>query len=394
MKTVVLSQTLTPAAGGAAVSEASLCASLQTQCTTVVLCRKGAVDPAFVRGFGLTDVKEFTPLEVLNAWRDPQHWLCRLLQDADVLHVNGHWRWENILLAFWCERRGIPYVLHPRGMLWLGHRKVFLKKVFNRLLGNRMVQHAARLIALSQFEITQWTSYGVPSSRILVIPNGIRPVAAQGKPPGMHFPYFLYFGRLESRKNLVFLVQAFTRYVQDGGRAKLLLVGPVERGYDVQLHRVIRRENLTSHVQILPPVYGQEKIALLNHATAVVYPSVGEPFGRVPFEALAAGSLPVVPVESGSAEYLEPYLPFSTYPIQDSHALLSCLRQIEQLSSEQRLAHLDRARGWVEKKLDWSLVTEQVLSVYRKVIAETDEAGRAAVPSSLTGAKESFSISD
>lgn len=373
MKAVVLSQALAARYGGAAVSEASLCSNLQKRCTTVVLCRKGALDPAFVGGFGLTGVKEVHPFEVLRLWRDPSHWLARTLSDCDILHVNGHWRWENILIALWCRRRGIPYLLQPRGMLWLGHRKVALKRLFNRLLGNRMVRGAARLVALSRFEIEQWKPYGVTEAQCVVQPNavsGIEPPAAE-RPYAA--PFFLYFGRLESRKNLQFLISAFARYVKDGGKADLLLVGPVERGYDRALARWARGLVVEARVKILPPVY-TGKSDYLRHAIAVVYPAVGEPFGRVPFEALAVGGVPIVPIESGAAEYLRPFLANCLYPIADADALTACLRAVERRGTELD-AGLAAAREWVRKELDWKPVTERVLGVYRDVLRDAEVLG-------------------
>src|SRR3954452_25493155 len=109
MKVIVASQALTPQYGGSAVSEASLCAELQKRCPTVILCRGRALDAAFARGFGLTDVKEATPWAVVRAWRDPQHWIARPLDDSDILRVNGHWKWEYILLASFAVRKGVPF---------------------------------------------------------------------------------------------------------------------------------------------------------------------------------------------------------------------------------------------------------------------------------------------
>ncbi|MBY0372256.1 glycosyltransferase family 4 protein, partial [bacterium] len=321
MKVVVLSQALHPAYGGSAVSEASLCAKLQERHTAVVLCPAGAYDAEFGRRFGLTTVKEFQPTDVLRAWLQPTHWLNRVLDGAGVVHVNGHWRWDFILLARMAHGRGIPYLLHPRGMLWVGHRKVFLKKVFNWLLGNWVVSHASRVIALSQFERQQWAPYGLSEEKCPIIPNGIQKVATPSEQRPYALPYYLYLGRLESRKNLVFLVQAFSRYVQAGGNADLLFVGPAERGYDSEVADEIERLGLKTRARILPPAFGPERDAFLRHALAVVYPSVGEPFGRVPFETLAAGGLPIVPLESGSAEYLQRFLPGSVYPVRDGAAL-------------------------------------------------------------------------
>jgi glycosyltransferase involved in cell wall biosynthesis len=189
--------------------------------------------------------------------------------------------------------------------------------------------------------------------------------------PPFTFPYFLYFGRLESRKNLVFLIEAFSRYRRDGGKGHLILMGPIERAYDKVLYRAIRREGLEAIVHLLAPVYGPDKTRYLKHSVAVIYPAVEEPFGRVPFESVAAGTFPLVPVESGSAEYLAPYLSGCLYPIEDKDALVSCMREIEQLSSVQRTKHLAAARSWVEKKLNWETVCAQVLGVYQSVLAES-----------------------
>src|SRR4051812_15158064 len=105
MHIIVTSQALTPWYGGSAISEASLCSHLGKNCKVTVLCREGAVDYAFVQSFGLKDVREYRPREVVDAWRNPKHWLSRTLDEADVFHLNGHWKWENYFFARLCVGR-------------------------------------------------------------------------------------------------------------------------------------------------------------------------------------------------------------------------------------------------------------------------------------------------
>lgn len=384
MKITVVSQALTPQYGGSAVSEASLCGSLQTLHPISVWCRAGALDAEFARSFGLTDVKEVHPWDVVRAWRDPSHWIRRELAETDVLHINGHWRWENILLARLAHRLRIPYLLQPRGMLWLGMRKVPLKKLFNRLWGNWAVQHAQRVIALSQFETRQWDAYGISPERTAVIPNAV-PTPTQEKGDALLAPpFFLYFGRIEPRKNLVFLVRAFAKYVSDGGQADLLFVGPPQRRYDHVVARETRLLGISDRVRFLPAVYGPEKAALLRQALAVVYPAVGEPFGRVPFETLSAGGVPIVPVESGSAEYIAPFFREALYPIADRDALVAALRQMERLTGSKRAARLQSAQTWVAQNLNWNSVTEHFLNLYTQV--RNESAAIRPAPSSADGA--------
>jgi glycosyltransferase involved in cell wall biosynthesis len=371
MKVIVVSQALNPQYGGSAVSEASLCGQLQTQCPTVVFCRSGALDAEFARGFGLTDVKEVHPFDVVRAWRDPSHWISRELDGADLLHINGHWRWENILLARLAQRKGVPFVLHPRGMLWLSHRKVRLKKLFNHYWGNWIVGHAQRLVALSRFEMEQWKPYGIDPARCEIIANGVPMPCSKPLEPILVPPFFLYFGRLESRKNLLFLVRAFAIYVRDGGSADLVFVGPAQRGYDAAISACARQEGISHRVRLLPPTYGDEKKTYLRQALAVIYPAVGEPFGRVPFETVSAGGIPLVPRQSGCAEYLAPLLPNSLYPIDDANALVCALRETERLTPAEREALLAPARLWIEQELNWKKVTQRVLRLYADVIHDS-----------------------
>lgn len=310
MNVLFVSPVLAPQAGGSAVSEASLAASLQRRCPTTVLCLKGALDGGFASGFGLTDVKEFTLRDVFYAWRDTSHWLRRELQNCDVVHVNGHWKLEINLLAVLCWSVGKPFLIQPRGMFLVGHRRPIAKRLFNWVLGTRNARNAARIILLSRFELRHCSPYGVPAHKLAVIPTGIQEVdfkVAESAAPSS--PYFLYFGRLESRKNLFFLLRAFHRYVLDGGTAELKLVGLPEQGYVGALQRWVNREGLSHKVEIRAPLFGQEeKAVLFRSALAVIYPTREEAFGRVPFETVAAGGVPIVPKQSGSAEYLAPFL--------------------------------------------------------------------------------------
>jgi glycosyltransferase involved in cell wall biosynthesis len=97
-----------------------------------------------------------------------------------------------------------------------------------------------------------------------------------------------------------------------------------------------------------------------------------EPFGRVPFEALLAGSLPIVPTESGGSEYLAPLFPDSIYPTQNAGALATRLMWAEKLSDTERKNLLERGRQWVIENLDWETITNQISFLYRKAIQESD----------------------
>jgi glycosyltransferase involved in cell wall biosynthesis len=323
-------------------------------------------------------VRTFSPWELLDAVGNPNHWLHDFLDGADVFHLNGHWRPENYLFTRLCRRKGIPYVMHPRGMFLVGHRKAALKRLFNLLIGNEMASHAAKVIALSQYEVRQFRPYPIASERIEVVPNGIPLPGDAGKAVAQtEARYFLYIGRLESRKNLLFLVEAFADYVRAGGKSLLYLVGPVEHGYDLRIHEKVRELKLGKQVMICPPAYDAEKWKFLRNACAVIYPTVDEPYGRVPFEAVAAGTFPIIPDESGSAEYLSGFFPYCIYKHQNPASLVAVMRETEKRSEASDRGDLAKARAWVADTLDWKRIADRVVAIYREIAPARPELYRA-----------------
>jgi glycosyltransferase involved in cell wall biosynthesis len=353
---------LLPAFGGSSVSEACLSAELRKDFEVRVWCRLGKLDTAFAKSNGLDSVETYHPLSALLAWIYPGHSWNQLFSKIGILHINGHWKWENFFFCKLAQRHRVPCVLHPRGMFLVGHRKIWLKRIFNRIFGNAVMRQAAKIIALSRFEVRQFEGLPIAPTQIAVIPNGISVPALSEFDQGN---YFLYLGRIERRKNLLFLLEAFKIYRENGGLRELHLVGPVERDYDRAIHEKKKALGLSSCVHLLSPMYGEEKWKKMRSARGVIYPTLQEPFGRVPFEALAIGGLPIVPDESGSAEYLSRFLPDILYRAEDATSLATVLAQVEHPSFPSR--KVAEAKAWVLTELNWNVVGREVRRIYEAI---------------------------
>ncbi|MBI4404711.1 MAG: glycosyltransferase [Deltaproteobacteria bacterium] len=351
--------------GGSAVSEASLASNLQSQCELFVMCRKGKVDEKFVKKFGLQTIRQYEPTDVLRAYFAPSHPLNSIIREMDLVHINGHWRWENYFFARLCQKFSVPYVLHPRGMLVMRHGRLWLKHVFSYLLGDWIVKNSARIIALSNFEVVSFRSHPIDENQIVVIPNGIDfpNFSNENHTLSTPGPYFLYLGRLEARKNLLFLLNAFSVFSKEGGKARLVFAGPIERGYDQEIWKRARELGIVESIQIHEAIYDNSKWVAMKKALAVIYPSVDEPFGRVPFEALASGGVTIVPDASGSAEYLGRFLPSLIYKENDA----SSLAQIMSSLASGKVPNLEEVRNWMACELSWQRVATQVLIMYREI---------------------------
>ncbi len=103
-------------------------------------------------------------------------------------------------------------------------------------------------------------------------------------------PYMLYLGRINRRKNLVALVQAFDQACL--AEHDLLLVGPDDGGVQ-DVVEAIRHTRSPDRIRLLGRVPDADVRALLAGADAFAYVSLDEGFGVPPLEAMALG-VPVV----------------------------------------------------------------------------------------------------
>ncbi len=359
-----ISSGLKPEYGGAAISEASLVASIRDEVDVVLGCPNSRLDPNFALRLAGIRAFAFQPVETIFAYVFRMGRLFREVSSSDLVHINGHWRWENFFISALCRSRGIPYLVHPRGMLWLGHRKKLMKKVFNWLLGYTLVRKAAAVVALSVFETKQWIPYHLSDRQIQVIPNGFTPLGAQLKAGAdQSIGFFLFVGRIESRKNLEFLLRAFSDYRGEGGKFQLQLMGPEERGYGDQIRSLARDLGIAQEVLFIPPIYGEDKWVKIAAARAVLYPSIEEAFGRVPFEAALSGTVSVAPVESGSFEYLERFFAPYFFPLSDRDALTRILHGLERFPPDPE--RILQAKRFVEISLAWKVVSAKFLKLYQ-----------------------------
>jgi len=375
VRVLLVSHGLMDCLGGSAISEARLVHSLQSTCEVTVLCRANEAEPSFIAKHQLKHVITFHPAELITAYLYGEHWFNKLLASTDVVHVNGHWRWEHYLIAKNCVKRLLPYVVHPRGMYIVNDRRPVLKRAFNLVCGNFVAKRASKIIALSRFEIEQFQRYPVDADQVEVIPNGIdldpgidaRAVSSLVAPP---HEYFLYLGRISARKNLGFLIEAFAGYRGEGGTRGLRLMGPSEPKYLEEVKERIRSFGVENEVRIVEPAYGEEKWEAVARATAVIYPSVDEAFGRVPFEAILGGSAPIIPRKSGGAEYLEKFLPECVFEDGNLNSLVKVMQTVECDCVALESRGLVAARNWIKTDLNWEKIASRVEKLYESVLSQ------------------------
>src|SRR5258708_437845 len=134
--------------------------------------------------------------------------------------------------------------------------------------------------------------------------------------------YILYTGIYRLRKNHAGLLRAFRHFLTNGGRAQLVIAGPMNEGEPV-LRRLAEELGIGERVVFTGYVNDSDLTALYSGAKVYACPSLYEGFGFTVLEAMACGtpvvtssaaSLPEVAGDAG----LYPHPPnsnnFSPYP--------------------------------------------------------------------------------
>jgi glycosyltransferase involved in cell wall biosynthesis len=239
------------------------------------------------------------------------------------------------------------------------------------------LRRAERILCVSDFVAERLQQdFGIPTERLATIYNGVSAAFAPIAPElarrrvaerfGLDDPYILYAGKLQARKNVIGLIQAYASYLQQAERpVKLVLAGKkveTSEGIDETIERT-RLAGKVVQLGYLPPP-SLDAGSVLPHlyaaAAMTVLPSFYEGFGLPLVEAMACGS-PVIAANASS-------LP----EIAGGAALLVDPHSIGEIAAA--MAEVDRNRGKRTQMIEsglrrasqftWANCARQTLAAY------------------------------
>jgi glycosyltransferase involved in cell wall biosynthesis len=182
---------------------------------------------------------------------------------------------------------------------------------------------------------------------------------------GVEPPFVLYLGRLQARKNVLRLVEAFAKLLSRGIKQKLVIVGK----QDWRAERVTARVTelgLSNKIIFTGYVDWEDVPIFYNAADLFVFPSICEGFGIPVLEAMACG-VPVVTsygssleeVAGGAAILADPY---SVDSIADAMARVLAHPDLKLSLQQQGLKRAAEFNG--RRK------AAQTMAVYQKVYSQ------------------------
>lgn len=295
----------------------------------------------------------------------------------DIVHLHGLWNCKLHRCAVVCRRRGIPYVVAPRGMLepWSLQQKWLKKRIARWLYQDRDLKCAAALHATAESEAEQFRKLGFRNP-IIVSPNGVNmPKNFEPRNTPNTRKRVLFVSRMHPKKGVMELVEAWGKIVSGGvgewrsWKVELVYTvsGDLEKEYETNVKARVKELGLADQFIFTGALNDDEKWAAYARADLFVLPTYSENFGIVVAEALWA-SVPVISTKGTPWQELAErecgwWIDIGVEP------LATALGAAMKLSDAERREMGLRGRELVENKYTWDAVVKAMVKGYEALLS-------------------------
>lgn len=211
--------------------------------------------------------------------------------------------------------------------------------------------------------------YNADPSKIAVIPHGytsdiFKPLPNSGSP--YKYPYIFFVGRVETKKNVLRLVEAFALLSKQEKSLHLVIAGKAGLGSEEVTARIQSLpEELRQKIHLTGYMESEDVARHLAHAKAFVFPSLYEGFGIPILEAMAVGCPVICSDTPALAEIGQ-----GVATILPPDSSLSWAAAIQRVIDDEKLAQTMREKGIARaKEYSWKKTAERTLKVLNDVAA-------------------------
>jgi glycosyltransferase involved in cell wall biosynthesis len=286
-----------------------------------------------------------------------------LQQDFDVIHAHD---WMTFPAGIAVSAvTGKPLIVHVHSTEFDRSGEHVNQMIYD--IERRGLHAAAKVIAVSYLTRNiLMTRYGVSGDKIEVIYNGVDPednddrISSQQVGIRSDEKIVLFLGRITMQKGPEYFLMAARKVLEEMDNVKFVMAGTGD-----MMHRIIEmaaQMGIGHKVLFTGFLRGEDVKRVYQMADLYVMPSVSEPFGIAPLEALNHDVPVIISKQSGVAEVLTHVLKVDFWDIQEmANKIIAVLKYPP-------LQMTLREHGNFEvRKLKWSGAAQKCLKVYQEV---------------------------
>ena len=227
---------------------------------------------------------------------------------------------------------------------------------------------ASRVVCVSYLTRKIVTNrYGVPPERVDVVYNAVELPADQGglelNPIRLNEKIVLFLGRVTMQKGPEYFLRAAKKVIEKFKDVRFVMAGSGDMVS--QCVREVADLRLGRHVTFTGFLRGDDVARVFQMADLYVMPSVSEPFGIAPLEALSHNVPVIISKQSGVSEVLSHVLKVDFWDIDEmANKILAVLRHPP-------LQRTLRQHGAIElRKLSWTDSARKLKEIYERMMGE------------------------
>ncbi len=209
--------------------------------------------------------------------------------------------------------------------------------------------------------------YGVPPEKVEVVYNAVEPPAGQRlamRPIARDEKIVLFLGRITMQKGPEYFLLAAKKVLEKFKKVRFVLAGSGDQfGRAIELAAAL---GIGRHITFTGFLRGDDVARVFQMADLYVMPSVSEPFGIAPLEALSHNVPVIISKQSGVSEVLTHVLKVDFWDVDEmANKILAILRHPP-------LQRVLRQQGQIElQKLSWRDSAERCKAIYEQLAGTT-----------------------
>jgi glycosyltransferase involved in cell wall biosynthesis len=264
-------------------------------------------------------------------------WVRKNICRFDVVYCHDFFTLQNIIIAHFCKKYNVPFVVQPHGTLSLTRQKArfeIIKKVFIKLFRG-VLNNSKNIIALTENEKKEISSIDKNfKHKIKIIPNGLKTEEFENiEKVNLYEKYNIpqknkiigYIGRLQFIKGIDLSLEILAQ-LKNKLKFTYLIIGPDE-GERKNLEIQIEKLDLGSNVIFAGILTGKEKLETIHSCDLFLFTSRNEGFPLTVLEVAALG-VPQIISKNCNVPEIERYMAGFEIDLEEKNKFLNKILEI------------------------------------------------------------------
>ncbi len=225
--------------------------------------------------------------------------------------------------------------------------------------------HADHIITVSNLtRNTVIDKYGIDPSKVTTVHNAVVPLSDEllnVQAPAMRDKIVTFLGRITMQKGPEYFVEAAVKVLKNNRNVRFVMAGSGDM-MDKMI-RLAAERGVADRFHFPGFQKGKQVYEMLKASDVYVMPSVSEPFGISPLEAMQMGVPSIISKQSGCAEILNNVIKTDYWDIDAMADAINAIVTYPAMYEQLRQDGLDEVA-----RITWEKAGQKVIDIYRNVL--------------------------